>query len=389
MEVRLLADQQTARREIVDDAAVGVLHEPAVPRPHARVERAVGVDGIENREVLALGDLHVVGAERRRDVHEPRALVGRHEVGQHDAARRLVEGDEVERAPVPDALEIGTVEAAEDLGPIGRALHCHHEVATAAVVGHPHVGDVGPGGHRDVRDERPGRRRPHEQVRVVVDDRKADVDGRVGDVLVPLCDLVRRQGGPAARAVRRHAVALVEQAFVPQLPDEPPDRLDVVVAQRPVGILGVDPHRGTLGEAGEVLDVALHGFAAPLVECLDPVSLDVALAAESELLLDFDLDGEAVAVPAALPRDVEPLHGLEAREQVLEDAGPDVVEAGPPVGGGWPLVEHPPRPPGPAAPHLREQVRGAPAGQDALFERDEVQLRVHGTEGHPHTIGGP
>ena len=84
-----------------------------------------------------------------------------------------------------------------------------------------------------------------------------------------------------------------------------------------------------------------HRLAAAGVELRDAVRLDVLLAGQAELLLDGDLDGQAVAVPAGLAGDVVALHGLEAGEEVLEDAGLDVVHAGHAVGGRRALVEDP------------------------------------------------
>ena len=85
-----------------------------------------------------------------------------------------------------------------------------------------------------------------------------------------------------------------------------------------------------------------HRLAAARVELGDAVGLDVLLARQPEFLFHGDLDGQPVAVPAGLAEDVEPLHGLEPGEDVLEDPGLDVVHAGHAVRGGRPLVERPP-----------------------------------------------
>ena len=71
-----------------------------------------------------------------------------------------------------------------------------------------------------------------------------------------------------------------------------------------------------------------------------PYSSIACLAGEAELLLDFELDRQAVGVPAALARDIEPAHGLVAREDVLERARQHVMDAGPAVGRRRPLVEY-------------------------------------------------
>src|SRR3712207_8894432 len=47
---------------------------------------------------------------------------------------------------------------------------------------------------------------------------------------------VRGERGAAARAVGDDLVALVEALVVPELPQRPPDRLDVVVLERHVGV---------------------------------------------------------------------------------------------------------------------------------------------------------
>ncbi len=117
-------------------------------------------------------------------------------------------------------------------------------------------------------------------------------------------------------------MALVEQAFVPHLADDPPDRLDVLVRQRPVRVLGVDPDAGSLGQRGPVLDVARDGVRQRCVELGDAERLDLVLVLEPQLLLDLDLDREPVAVPAALAGDVVAAHGLEAGIEVLERRGP-------------------------------------------------------------------
>ena len=77
-----------------------------------------------------------------------------------------------------------------------------------------------------------------------------------------------------------------------------------------------------LGHRLERVDVAQHRLAAARVELRDAVGLDVALAGEAELLLDGDLDRQAVAVPAGLAGDVVALHRPVAREDVLERRAP-------------------------------------------------------------------
>src|SRR4029079_4789517 len=175
----------------------------------------------------------------------------------------------------------------------------------------------------------------------------------------------------AARAVRDHAVALDEQSLVPHLLERPPDRLAVVVGQLVVRIVGIDPDTDALGALVPLVDVAQHRLAALGVELGDAVPLDVVLVVEAELLLDLELHRQAVAVPAGLARDVVAAHRAVAREDVLEDAGEDVVRARPAVRGRRALVEDARRRALAAADRLVEYVALAPALEHALLERGE------------------
>ena len=78
--------------------------------------RADGVDGVEDREALALADLAVDLAERRREVDDAGAVVDGHEVGDHHAVRVAVDRQDVERSLVvaPDELVDG--DRTDDLG---------------------------------------------------------------------------------------------------------------------------------------------------------------------------------------------------------------------------------------------------------------------------------
>ncbi len=227
-------------------------------------------------------------------------------------------------------------------------------------------------GDGGVGDQGPRRRRPDEQVVGPAHGREAHVDARVDDVGVAHRDLVVGEGGLAARAVRRDPVVLHQQALVPDRLQAPPDGLDVAGVHRAVGAGQVRPVAHPLGEPLELIHVAQHRLAALLVECGDPVGLDVLLAVEAELLLDGELDGQAVAVPARPARDVVALHRLEAREKVLEDAGLDVVGPRLAVGRRRTFVEDPARTL--RGLHHRAIEDGAlvPAGEDLRLQRGQV-----------------
>ena len=270
-------------------------------------KRACGFDRVEHRQPLGRADLAVDLAERGREVHDARAVVDGDEVGRdHARSRRL--GGRASRTAARSGARRGRRPRPGRRRRRRRRAPPSTRSAPSTRSRPPsgsrdaHVLDVGADRGADVADERPRRRRPHEQVEVGVDHREPHVDRVLGDVLVRagLAELVARERGAAPAAVGHDLGALVDELLVPELVEEPPDALDVVVGHRPVGVGGVEPHADPAGQRRPVLDVAVHRLAAPLVERLDAEVLDLRLAREAELLLDLDLDRQPVAVPAGL-----------------------------------------------------------------------------------------
>ena len=139
--------------------------------------------------------------------------------------------------------------------------------------------------------------------------------------------LVLRERGAAARAPLGRAVALVEPAARVALLQEAPDVLDVRVREGQVVVAPVHPHAEALRLLRHHADVARDALLAALRELGDPVVLDLALRVEAELLLDLDLDPEALAVEAVLVALVVAARGVVALEDVLQRAAPGVVDA--------------------------------------------------------------
>ena len=133
---------------------------------------------------------------------------------------------------------------------------------------------------------------------------------------------------PTARAIRHNLIALVEQVAVPEIFQDVPNRLDIVVGKGHVGGFEVNPESDTVGETFPILDVIERRLAAFLVEFRDAVAFDILLVGKAVPLLDLDLDGQAMRVPAAAPRDVEAAHDLVTREHILESARQHMVNAG-------------------------------------------------------------
>ncbi len=383
-------DQLARQRRVLDEApGVGL----AVAAARALVVGAVRLDGVvESARVVAeeqlggRGDTVVVLAERRREVHDAGSVLGRDELVEEDRQRAglaVARGEDRPLVAVVALGELGAVEALDDLGPLaedGVDARLRQHVALVADA-HARVARARRDGDGDVARQRPRRRRPDEQAVVarratLAADGQLQVDARIDDVLVALRDLVRGERRLAARAVRADLVALVEQAAPLDLRERPPDRLDVALVERAVCAVEVDPEADALGQPVPLLEVREHRLAAARVELADAELLDFGLRFDAELLFDGDLDGQAVAVPAALALDEMPAHRLKARVDVLEHAREHVVGARRPVGRRRSLVEAPARRAGADPQRLGEDVALAPAREHLELELGKLAARV-------------
>src|SRR6185312_12523088 len=183
---------------------------------------------------------------------------------------------------------------------------------------------------RDVRGQCPGRRRPdHERLVRPLGQRKPDEQRGVAPLLVDtrLGQLVLRERRPAARAPLRRAVAEIEPAPLVDKLQEPPDVLDVRVAEREVVVAPVHPLAQPDRALGERLRRADDDVPAAPRELGQTERLDLALRVEPELALDADLDPQALAVEAVLVALVVPAERLVALEDVLPGAPPGRVDA--------------------------------------------------------------
>ena len=360
------AQQLAARVQVGDQVRVGLLHQAPGPRPDGVGEAPVGTHRVRRVQAVAARRGHVVLAEGRGDVDDPGAVVGRDELGVDHAVGA---GQEGEGRVVLPPQELGARDEAR--GTSALAEHGLHqrlgEDQGLVAVLDRRVGDLGMDRRRLVGRQRPGRRRPHQKGPLAVHQREAHEGRRVVDVPVAEGDLVAGEGGAAPRAVRDHLVAAVQQAAVVELGEAPPDALDVAGVHRAVGPVGVDPEADPLGQALPLVEVGEHRLAAERVELGDAVGLDLGLARDPQPLLHLELHRQAVAVPAAPPVHETAAHGLEAREDVLEDARQDMVRARTPVGRGRPLVEDEGLTAGALLQAAREDVALAPEGEHALL----------------------
>src|SRR4029078_5200322 len=117
-----------------------------------------------------------------------------------------------------------------------------------------------------VRHERPRRRGPDENAPRAVLEIERDVNARILDVRVSEGTFVAGQSGLATRAVRQDLVSAVQQVFVEERLERPPDAFDVIVRERDVRIVVVEPICDALAEALPLLAIREYALATPPIE---------------------------------------------------------------------------------------------------------------------------
>src|SRR5207302_9154856 len=370
---RARLDPEAAPAQRCDDRLRRLVRALALERAVAGQEAARLVDRREHRQVVHARELEVLGARARGDVDDPFSLVEGDVVPGNDAvADALLRGQVVERPAVLEPDELLAAHGAN-------RGHVPRQLARAPLsLRAEHVLGVRLDRGRDVRGERPRRRRPDdERLFLPALQGEAHVERRVLELAVVLLArlLVLRERGAAARAPLRRALALVEPAAPVRLGEESPDVLDVRVREGEVVVAPVHPLPEPLRLIGHDPHIPGDPLLAALGELGEAVVLDLALRVEAELLLYLDLDPEALAVEPVLVALVEAAERLVALEDVLQRAAPRMVDAHRVVGRDRPVDEAPARV---AAALLAEAVEGAllvPPRQYVVPERRVVRDR--------------
>ena len=395
VEVGLAPHQEPGGLKSVVDGSVGVTDRLALEPGHGIGEPAVGAHRVEGGQVVLPAHLTVDLTERWSEVHDPGSLVGLDERASdhppaHPGRVRRSGLDVVERAPVVQSDQrrssndrVGGHPLAEHLLDQGGSDDgiAHQGVLELGTHRRAGVGQQGPrrGGPGDERQTVEGR--PAEGCAnpgsgsTLVGQREANVGRLVLDlpVDVGLAEFVAAQRGAAPGAVGNDLDVLVEQGLVPHALQVRPHRLDIVRAEGPVGVVDVDPITDPLREGLPLPHVVADGLFAEAGELGDPHLLDdLALGRDAQLLLHLDLDREPVGVPPGLTRDGVAPHRAVPAEEVLVDAGPDMVQPRATVGRGRPFVEDPWFGPGPQLDGPLEDAVRAPPGQLLVLECGKI-----------------
>ena len=325
-------EELAALFEILENQRVGILYED--PRPIRLLRHlALVVDELDERHIVLAADAVIVLAECGRRVDDARAVLGRNVVVADNEERLVLHVFRckgVERL-VLAVLELAAFHCREDFAIAPRVReHAVHqrlgEVIDLAVHTHLHIGHIRIHAESEVRRQRPRGRRPREEVGILIGSLEAHDCRTLRHILIALRNLVRGERRAAARAVRDDLVPLIEEPLLPDLLERPPLGLDEVVLVRDVGMLHVRPEADDIGELLPHRLVCPDGFAALLDERLDAVVLDLLLAVDADRLLDLELDGQPMRVPARLAKHLAPLHRLIARQHILDHTRQDMPD---------------------------------------------------------------
>ncbi|MBA7617993.1 hypothetical protein ES703_25312 [subsurface metagenome] len=213
------------------------------------------------------------------------------------------------------------------------------------------------------------------------DNFKLYINRRVFRVLfIAKSHLMRTERRATTRAMSCRLVTQIDKPPVPHLFYRPPDGLDVVILHGDVGVLKVTPVGDALGQRVPVLEITENALPAASIEFGDTIFLNLCLAGKAKLPLHFQLHGKAMRIPAADARRVVAFHRPVARNDILENAGKNVVDAGAAIGRWRTLVEGKA---GAALPVLHTPLKDfifLPPLEDLFFNLRQLKLAAHRTE---------
>ena len=160
-------------------------------------------------------------------------------------------------------------------------------------------------------------------------------DGGVFHVTIAtgLVQFVARKSRSGSRRIRLNGISLVEQTFVIELLQEPPQCFDILIVVSDIGMVKVYEIAHFLRQVAPFLREHHHIVAASGVIVLNgDISgrcgiVDISLG-NAFFLLHTQFHGQSVCVPAGLTVHLEALHCLITVESILECTPENMVNAG-------------------------------------------------------------
>ena len=310
MDNAALSEEPATALEIVEDQIVAILHVLSLIVFDLRGVLATFVNRADERITLfdnAIGDAHavIVLAKCRRTVDNTGTTVVRDVAVTNDAECSL---DVVEVIKERDVLlpnKVFTLALGDDLALAALASRerlqerLEHDVLLPrcrvrerdVVVLRVHAeGKVG-------RECPRGGGPANEACVRVIREREEDVHRRVAHLTVVQLCLEVRERGAATSGEREHLKPAIDEPLVEELLEHPPDGLHVAEIHGLVVVLHVDP---AADAPDNVLPFGgvLHDDLSALSVVLRDAHLDyVGSALQTELLIDLELDRQAVSVP--------------------------------------------------------------------------------------------
>mmetsp|Transcript_26727 Transcript_26727/g.33313 ORF Transcript_26727/g.33313 Transcript_26727/m.33313 type:complete len:503 (-) Transcript_26727:26-1534(-) len=228
----------------------------------------------------------------------------------------------------------------------------------------------------EVAGQGPRRGRPSNEVGLlpVLKHGERDDNGGGGHLLIVGTGLEVGQHGVAGGGERHDLGATVDEVLIEDLLEGPPDALHVIAVHSLVVVLEVDPAAEAAHRLLPLLRVAHDDLAAELVVAAHADLLALHTRLDLVDLVDFELDGQSVAIPAKAALHVVAFHSGIPRHNILDGAGGDVAVVRQSSSEGGAIVEGEFRLALAELELLLEGINLLPVGEHVLFLGGEVRL---------------
>ena len=141
-----------------------------------------------------------------------------------------------------------------------------------------------------------------------------------------LVQFVAGQTSTCSRAVGLNGISLVEQTFLIQLLQQPPQCLYVFVVIGDIGMFHIHPVSHLLAQVGPFARVFHHIQAAALVVLLYTDGFAYIFLGDAQLFLHTEFYGQSMGVPSCLTHNLLSVHSLITAEGVLQTSGQYVMD---------------------------------------------------------------
>ena len=158
---------------------------------------------------------------------------------------------------------------------------------------------------------------------------KLSNDRRILHILVGpgLIELMRTQSGSRCRAVRLNGIAFVQQIFLVQLLQQPPDTFNVFVLIGHIRRLHIHPVSHFVGELIPDIRITHHRLSASFIVFFDgQFDTDVFLG-DSEFLFDTQFNRQSMGIPTRFAFHAVPFEGVKPAKNIFDCTGHHVVNS--------------------------------------------------------------